>query len=86
MTYVWTTWNKPPTTGVKFQNAPVPLIEYFGIDNIKHRDFRCESWKPFKNQFVVPDYVTFRPVSGEAFGRDQTYTPVLKEYWKSQGK
>jgi hypothetical protein len=80
ITYVWNTWNKNPKEGVKFANAPVPFMEYFSVDSIKHKDFRCDSWKPEKGMFFVPGYITFKTVSVEEFVRDEMYTAVLKTY------
>lgn len=80
MTYVWNTWSKNQKEGVKFRNKPAPFMEYSGIDNIKHKDVRCGSWKAVKWEFIAPKNIKCRPVSSSEFEQDEEYTPVLKAY------
>jgi hypothetical protein len=82
--YVWNTWSKNPNEGVKFPNPPAPFMEYFSVDSIKYKDFRCDSWIPEKRMFIVPKNITFRTVSVEEFERDEMYTVVLKRYIRQQ--
>jgi hypothetical protein len=80
MAYVWNTWGKTPKQGVKFWNKPAFFMEYFGVDYIKHKDFRCESWAPVKSKFIAPTDITFRLVSASEFEQDTEYTPFLKAH------
>ena len=79
-TYVWNTWSKTAQTGVKFPNVPVPFMEYFGVESIRHKDLTCVSWTPEKGKFLVPGNISFRAVSPDEFERDEMYTPALKIY------
>jgi hypothetical protein len=86
ITYIWNTWNKNPKEGARFTIPPASFEEYFGINNIKRKDYRCDNWKPEKSTFFTPGYITFRDISVREFERDEMYTPVLKAYIRKQLK